>query len=354
MTIRNMSPHRMFEELAAEHKPECAFGAKDEKNFNAWKKKTLPRVLATLGDPPREAPLNPQLLAEWEQHGLLRQRWIIDVQAHLSATLLVNVPKGLKKGDKRPAILCCHGHGQYGKEPVMGNNTTPELRVEIERMNYNYGQVMAQKGFITYAIDWIGFGERNEHYKPNNRGLGPQIGRDWCNLYYLHATMFGMTSLSINVTHGKAATDFVVTLPNVDKGRLGVMGLSGGGTMTTWMALCDERFKAAEIICYSDLWAVFGMRDLNYCGMQVAPGLYKLVDLPHLQGLIAPRPLLIDIGAHDDCFKVDTAMLCYKALKRIYKAAGAADKLELDLHPGNHGWGGNKSEAFFKKHLCGA
>ena len=67
--------------------------------------------------------------------------------------------------------------------------------------------------------------------------------------------------------------------------RGAVMGLSGGGTMTLWMALGDERFRAAEIICYSDLWAAFGIRDINYCGMQVAPGLFKLVDLPDLQGL---------------------------------------------------------------------
>lgn len=53
--------------------------------------------------------------------------------------------------------------------------------------------------------------------------------------------------------------------------------------MTLWMSLCDERFKATEIICYSDLWAHFGIRDINYCGMQVTPGLYKLVDLPELQ-----------------------------------------------------------------------
>jgi len=30
---------------------------------------------------------------------------------------------------------------------------------------------------------------------------------------------------------------------------------------------------------------------------------------------------------------------------------GARDRLELDLHPGPHAWGGNKSAAFFKKHL---
>ncbi len=66
--------------------------------------------------------------------------------------------------------------------------------------------------------------------------------------------------------------------------------------MTVWSALCDERFKAAEVICYSDLWAHMGYRDLNYCGMQVAPSLFTLVDIPELHGLIAPRPLLEGIG----------------------------------------------------------
>ena len=163
--------------------------------------------------------------------------------------------------------------------------------------------------------------------------------------------MLGMTSISINVTIGKAATDFVCALPCVDQNRLGVMGLSGGGTMTLWSTLCDERIKAAEIICYSDLWAAFGFRDINYCGMQVAPGLFKLVDLPDAQGLIAPRPLLVDIGVHDTCFPIDTASACYRQVENIYRAAGVADKLELDQFAGEHAWGGNKSVAFFRKHL---
>ena len=349
MTTRNLSPQRMFIELANEHQPTHRFTGRNPTDFEAWKAETLPKVLATLGDPPPEASPNPELLAEWETEDLIRQRWIIDVQAHLSATLRVNIPKGLGENEQRPALLCCHGHGQFGKEPVMGNHSRPELRQTIAQNNYNYGETMAQLGFITYAIDWIGFGERNDNQKPNHLALNR--GRDWCNLYYLHATMLGMTSLSINVAHGKAATDVVSGFPHVDADRLGVMGLSGGGTMALWMTLCDERFKATEIICYSDLWAAFGIRDINYCGMQVAPGLYKLVDLPDLQGLIAPAPLLIDIGANDTCFKVDTAMRCYQQISAIYEAAGAAEQLELDLHPGEHGWGGNKAEAFFNAHL---
>ncbi len=350
MTVRNLSPNQMFVEMAKAHTPRYHFTGETPADFEAWKAEALPEVLATLGATPPAVDPNPQLLAEWRDRGLIRQRWIIDVQPYLSATLRVNIPEGLAEGETRPAILCCHGHGQSGKEPVMGNDTSPALRQAIEDHNYNYGEVMAQKGFVTYAIDWIGFGERNDSQKPNHLSVARE--RDWCNLYYLHATMFGMTSLSINVAHGKVATDVVSQLSQVDPERLGVMGLSGGGTMTLWMTLCDERFKASEIICYSDLWWAFGMRDINYCGMQVAPGLYKLVDLPDLQGLIAPRPLLIDIGANDTCFKVDTAMQCYEQLSRIYAAAGASDRLELDLHPGEHGWGGNRSEAFFRQYLA--
>jgi hypothetical protein len=163
--------------------------------------------------------------------------------------------------------------------------------------------------------------------------------------------MLGMTPLSINIMHGIAATDFACQFAHVDPDRLGVMGLSGGGTMTLWSALCDERLKAAEIICYSDLWQYFGIRDLNYCGMQVAPGLFKLVNLPDLQGLLAPKPLLVDIGIYDTCFKIDNSMECYRQLEKIYAASGASDMLESDIFPGEHAWGGNKSEAFFRKHL---
>ena len=348
MSFRNLSPQAMFFEMALAHKPRYKF-PDSGLPFEAWKKEALPRVLETLGDFPEKAPLAPELMGEWEHDGLKKQRWLIDVQPNISAVCLVNYPAGLKEGEKRPALLCCHGHGPFGKEPVMGNDSSEELRDSIRNHNYNYGHQMARSGFITYAIDWIGFGERNDNNKPNFRNTNGE--RDWCNLYYLHATMLGMTSISINVSHGMAATSFAAALPQVDSSRLGVMGLSGGGTMTLWMALCDERFKAAEIICYSDLWAYFGFRDINYCGMQVAPGLYKLVDLPDLQGLLAPRPLLVDIGAYDTCFRIDTAMACYHRVEAIYDAAGAADRLELDLHSREHGWGGNRSVTFFQKHL---
>ena len=349
MSRRNLNPQTMFQQLALEHEPRFRFKAADKEGFEAWKAAALPEVIGTLGDFPERVAPDPELIAEWEHDGLRKQKWLINVGRHIAATLLINTALDLDLERQHPVILCWHGHGPFGKEPVMGNDASPEMRASIEAHNYNYGHQMAKAGFVTYAIDWLGCGERNPERKPNHHA---SPGRDWCNINYLHATMLGMTPISMNVAHGQAATDFVLERPYVDPDRLGVMGLSGGGTMTLWSSLCDERIKATEIICYSDLWADFGMRDLNYCGMQVAPGLFKLVDLPEAQGLIAPRPLLVDIGAYDSCFKIDTAMACYRQVQAVYRAAGIEDRLELDLFPSEHGWGGNRSRDFFTRHLA--
>ncbi len=348
MKTRNLSPQEMFIRLAQEHRPEYQF-SRFSGEFASWKAEAKPKVLATLGGAQDSVPLNPEFVFEWEDRGILKRRYLIDVGPHISASLQVNIPGNLVAGEKRPALLCWHGHGAYGKDPVMGNVLGAEVSAQIEESNYDYGHQMAGEGFVTYAIDWMGCGDRNDKLKPHF--LTTAGGRDWCNLYYLHATMLGLTPLSINLSHGQRATDFVTSLPEVDASRFGVMGLSGGGTMALWTALVDDRFKAVEIICYSDLWALFGIRDINYCGSQVAPGLYKLVDVPDLQGLLAPLPLLVDIGANDRCFEPQNATKCFAQVREIYKAAGAEDRLHLDLTAKGHAWAGNKAPGFFNQYL---
>lgn len=345
MKIRNLSPQAMFQRWAERHRPSHTFAGRT--NFVEWKARTKPRVLETLGRLPEPVPPDAEFLREWIDRGVKKRRYVLDVGPEIAATLQVNLP--LEAEGPLPALCCWHGHGDFGKEPIMGNAGAPEIAAEIERANSDYGHQMAGKGFVTYAIDWMGCGDRNDRLKPHFLATAGE--RDWCNLYYLHATMFGMTPLGINLAHGKAATDFVCSLAEVDASRLGVMGLSGGGTMTLWTALADERFKAAEIICYSDLWALFGIRDINYCGSQIAPGLFEIVDLPDLQGLLAPLPLLIDIGTADRCFDADNALRCFRKLQAIYAAAGAPGALHLDLFSGGHAWGANQSEEFFKRHL---
>ncbi|MEO6845739.1 MAG: hypothetical protein ABI443_00605 [Chthoniobacterales bacterium] len=344
--MHNLSPLDMFIEMAKHHVPQRQF-TQFQGTFAEWKTLTKPEVIHTLGKWPKPVDPCAEKTSEWVDRGVIKRRYLLRVGNGMSVALQVNLPEG--KTGKLPVIFCWSGHdghGMHGKNAVMGNAGGAAVRASIDEYNFDYGHQMAEAGFATFSIDWIGCGELNDSGKYVHN-----YGRDWCNLYYLHATMFGMTSLSINLAHGKAATDFVLSLPEIDASKPGVMGLSGGGTMTVWTALTDARFKAAEIICYSDLWAMFGIKNVNYCGMQVAPGLYDLVDVPDLQGLLAPLPLLVDIGAYDECFKMPNAMECFHSAEKIYEAAGAKDLLYLNLFPDSHKWPANKSVEFFERYL---
>ncbi|MHC4885771.1 MAG: hypothetical protein ACYTGH_11885, partial [Planctomycetota bacterium] len=66
---RNLSPNRMFFELAKKHTPSQAFDGKTAGDFAAWKETTWPAVKATLGDWPDSVDLNPELVVEWEEDG---------------------------------------------------------------------------------------------------------------------------------------------------------------------------------------------------------------------------------------------------------------------------------------------
>ena len=344
---RNLSVNEYFRQLAAEHTPTYRFAGSRKTDWQEWRDQLLPAVQATLGRLPRKVPLNPEIIAEWTEDGLTKQKIVFDVEVGLSATAYLFRPTNAK--GKLPGILACHGHGPFGKEPVMGNRSSAELRANITQHNYDYGLQMAKAGYAVIAIDWRGFGERDDRRKPNwNDNTS---GRDICNLHYLRATILGMTVLGMNVHDGRCALDYLCSQDFVDPDRLGVMGLSFGGTMTTWMSICDPRIKAAVIICYSDLFADFGMRDINFCGSQITPGLYELCDVSDLHGLIAPRPLLVEIGVFDDCFLVESAMSCFREVEKIYRAASATEKLQLDLFEGGHGWNGGKTFDFFNRYL---
>jgi cephalosporin-C deacetylase-like acetyl esterase len=349
--LRNFSINAYFRAQAARHVPRFRFDG--QQDFDRWHAQLLPAVRATLGRMPKKVPLNPEIQAEWHEDGLIKQRVILDVEEGLSVPAYLFRPE-MHRG-RLPGILACHGHGPFAKESVMGNRSTPQQAAEIVTHNYAYGLQMAQAGFAVIAIDWRGFGERDDRRKPHFNDVDAQQPhkRDLCDLHYLRASVLGMTVLGMNVHDGMCAMDYLCAQDFVDEQRIGVMGLSFGGAMSTWMAICDPRIQAADVICYSDRFSDFGMRDVNFCGSQITPELYSLCDVPDLQGLIAPRPLLVEIGTYDECFKLDSAMSCWREVEKIYQAAGVRDRLELDLFEGGHRWGGNKSIEFFLKHLGG-
>lgn len=340
---RNFSPRAYWDAVAAEHTPELAFCGRTQADFEAWHEAAYARLEALLGRFPKPVPLDPQVEYVLEMEGLVRERVVFDTEAHMSIPCILLKPKDMKPDGQNAAILCCHGHGP-GKDAVAGIRDCPENAAFIDWHNFDFGVQMAKAGFLTLCPELRGFGERLD--SPT-----PYPGRDPCNVDYIKGTLLGYYPLTLNLWDIGRCVDYLQTRPEVDPARIGMMGISGGGTMTTFCAAYDRRIRAADIIGYVNPFEVFAINRANFCGMQILPDLYRYLDTDGVAGLIAPRPLLLEMGLYDECFHIQDLMAGYEGVRRIYEAAGCPELLEADVFPGPHAFGGNKAAGFFTKHL---
>jgi hypothetical protein len=96
--------------------------------------------------------------------------------------------------------------------------------------------------------------------------------------------------------------DYLYEHANVDRARLGMTGLSGGGWQTITLSSLDKRVSAAVPVAgfaslVSELdRAVYG-DDIE----QIPTDFFAGADYPHLVAMRAPRPTLMIFNAEDDC-----------------------------------------------------
>jgi dienelactone hydrolase len=339
----NCITHNFIKKKFYRTKPSLAFKAVNKKEFLSWRRALKDKVKELLGEWPRPADLKPDLRSREEKGKYIREKWVIQTEKDCFMPLYLLIPRGIK--GKIPAILCCHGHGNYGKDSVAGVTFNQGDRENnILTHNYNYGEQMAEHGFVAICPDWRSFGERAAY-------VNPYAPVDICNFQFLQHLILGGTLLGANVFDAMRAIDFLLTRKEVDGNRIGCMGLSFGGTMTTYTTFCDERIKAADIICYATSTEHYTIDHANTCGSQLVPHLYKYADVGDVMAAIAPRPLLIESGANDTCFYLDSARKAHNILKKAYKAAGAEENLWIEVFPGEHSFSGRKAFEFFRKHL---
>ncbi len=313
--------------------------------FDKWQVTAREKLFELLGPLPDETPLNARVEYTADQGEYLRRRVVIDVDKYMSMPMTVLIPKNTKKDGKTPAILCSHGHGPFGKDPVTGVRSDPAHEAAIEEANYNFAEQMTLHGYITVSPDLRGFGERSDDFDPI------PIPRDPCNLNYVKGSIFGIYPLTLNISDMMRAVDYIETMEEADSSRIGMMGLSQGGTMTTFTTAVEPRIKACDIISYVNPFAAFGIRDGNFCGSQVVPGIYRYFDSFDIAGLIAPRPCLMEMGVYDSCFPFEDLWKGYDGVKRIYEAAGCGELLFTDVHPHGHAFSGAKAFEFFDENL---
>ncbi len=309
--------------------------------FRRWRRAARAHFRRCLGPWPEAPRPRGRLVEEVRCNGYARRRYLLTREAGSLLPVYVLVPRADRSNGR--TVICPHGHGQDDKVVAGLAPPTKPYGNFFGPFTGNYAEILARAGFLTAT--WA---ERALSFERRDLPFGR--GGDPCNLAGLCAQAMGLTLPGLHLFDLHGVTDFVCSLPQADPKRLGVMGLSGGGTMTYLAGAFDERFRAVAPFCGCISYADYAA-GRNGCGQQVVPGLFPVLDVGELLCLIAPRPLLLGQGRRDVTFSFFLLERFARQARRAYRLFGAAERVELHLYDGAHQVDADAAVDFFTRRL---
>jgi len=246
------------------------------------------------------------------EHGYRIRKLRYEIVPGFTSTALMYEPEAIT--GRVPAVLNLVGHEPDG------------IAVEYEQKRcINF----AKRGIVALNLEWMQFGELSQ----------PDNGHD----YAAHLDLVGSNALGLFYLAMRRGLDYLATLPEVDPGRIGATGLSGGGWQTVVLSALDPRVAVSVEV------AGIGSRESNltapsdtYEIEEDAPDIMQGFDYPEFIAMRAPRPTLLEHNAVDSCcFRAPLVEpYIYSRAKPFFQMFGAADALAWheNLDPGVHNY----------------
>ncbi len=301
-----------------------------------WRDRFGARLAELMG--PTDPMLDPQpeVVSSEQLEGYRRDRIVLSTEPEMDVPawlLIPDEPNGA-------GIVSIHGHGYVHGETV-GIAGDEQSQERLDRHNYAYGARLAERGYTVINPDMRNFGARRDDER---------FRRDACDCAALRLQQFGVNLIAGQIRDLRSCLDILLAQPAVSVDRIGATGMSYGGRLTMYLAALDGRISCAVA---SGALNVFRERLTidSSCAAQFVPGLLTYGDTPEVFGLIAPRPLLLELGTIDGTSPEVFAMEAYAQIERIYEAAGVRDRLDLDVFETGHKYHGAKAFDWFDRWL---
>jgi hypothetical protein len=284
-----------------------------------------------------KTPLNPKITGILEREKFTVEKILFESQPGFFVTACLFLPR--ERQNPAPAIIYCSGHTELG------------FRSETyQRVMLN----LVDKGFIVFAFDPLGQGERLQYPDPAT-GKSKVGGSTKEHSYAGVQILLSGTSLSdYFIWDGIRAVDYLATRREVDMNRIGITGRSGGGTQSAMIAACDDRIYAAApenyITSFRRLLQSIGPQDAEQNPWHAIRQGFDHPDFLHAR---APKPTLIITTTHD-FFSLQGARETFKEVRKSYTTFGKTENLTMTEDLGGHESTRNNREAlygFFRKHL---
>ena len=292
--------------------------ALDNDELEAYQQRRREFLRWTLGEMPERTELNAQVTGVIREAELVIEKVMFESQPGFHVTANVYRPKG---EGPFPAVLHPVGHSQNGK-----------AYTEYQKAN----RLLAKHGFIVLCYDPIGQGERKQFLDEKGNGVHGASGEH--QQLGVAPILLGRGLASYMVWDGVRALDYLCSRSDVDPKRLGCMGISGGGNMTSYLMAYDDRIAAAAPGCF-----VTTHRQKNE---RPGPGdaeqnLFAQIrdgfDHPDFLLARAPKPTLI-LAATKDFVPIEGTWDAYRQAKRVYTALGYPERVALAETNKKHGF----------------
>lgn len=318
------------------------FRATTRKQAEAWRKKLHAKLTELVGGFPARTRLKPIVLETREFPGYRRETIAFESRPGLSVFGYLLVPRG--KAQPMPAVICVPGHGR-GADDIAGIDEKGRDRTEKAGYQFDYAVQVVEHGMAAFAIEPLGFGCRRDA-AARKKGLGASS----CQPAAGAALLFGETMIGWRVYDIMRTVDYLETRAEFDPQRIGLMGISGGGTATIFGAALETRIAAAFASGYLNTFRD-SILSISHCIDNYVPGILQWCEQYDVASLIAPRPLFCESGLQDNIFPMEAFKFALGEVKKAYEVYGASDLLGSEIHPGPHVFHGKAGLPFLARHL---
>ena len=296
----------------------------------------MQRAMGPVPDVNSKVPLQPVTLESASVDGISRQKIKYQTEAGDVVHAFLFVPH-IRPGEKRAAILCLHQTIEIGKEEPAGLGGSPNL---------HYALHLAKRGYVTLAPDYPSFGQHKYDFKSAASQARYQSG--------------SMKAIWDN----QRALDFLQTIPQVDKDRIGCIGHSLGGHNTLFTAAFDPRIKVLVSSCgFTRFPRYYGGKLKGWTSDRYMPKIDREYgndpnrvpfDFTEIIASLAPRPFLASSPVGDGNFDVTGVRETIAAAKPVYALYGKADNLQANYPNCGHDFPEDARKVayeFFDRHL---
>ncbi|MFH1496822.1 MAG: alpha/beta hydrolase family protein [Verrucomicrobiota bacterium] len=340
-SVSPLNPRRRHAELVVKNTPRMAWREGDQ---SAWRAQWRAQLERTLGLDRLLAQERPPLAVRtlWRrEHELgVIEKIIFTAEPGSDVPAYLCVPHGFEAPG--PFFICVQGHstGMHKSIAVDLHDNEKPIQTEGDR---DYALGCMRRGVAALCIEQRAFGERADFPSDNK-----WVNR--CHNPAMHALMLGRTLLAERIYDVDRGIDYLMTRDDVDPARLGLMGNSGGGTVSTFAGGLLDRVTHVMPSCSFSTFAD-SIMSIDHCCCNYVPGLLDWGEAAEVAGLIAPRPLVIVNGRDDPIFPIDASAREFARLQKIYAAAGAADLCHHVVCDGGHRFYADQAWAAMLPHL---